>query len=126
MDECDRRKYARVDVYSFISYVCIDKDGNLIDQRMGVALNISQNGVLLETGHQLESNFISLMFVDLDETLAEIAGEIIYTRENGSGMFLNGIRFGGTHEENIQFAKKLIRAYHYRKSDFLLVLGVNA
>ena len=126
MDTSDRRKYPRVEVRSSISYVCVDKDGNLVDQHMGVALNISQTGALLETRRLLESTFISLMFVDLEEMLVEISGEIVYCRENESSMYLNGIRFLGSYEENIQFTTKLIRAYHYRKSDFLLVLGVNA
>jgi c-di-GMP-binding flagellar brake protein YcgR len=126
MQGSERRKYPRVDVYSSISYVCVDAKGNLIDQHMGVALNISQTGVLLETPHLLGSNSISLMFVDLENNLTEIEGEIVYCKEDGYGMYQNGIHFRGSHEENIQFAKKLIRAYHYRKSDFVLVLGVNA
>jgi c-di-GMP-binding flagellar brake protein YcgR len=126
MEETDRRQYPRVDVYSSISYVCIDIDGNLIDQNMGVALNLSQSGILLETGRPIESNIVSLMFVDLEETLAEISGEVAYSKQKKSGMYFNGIHFKGNHEENIQFAEKLIRAYHYRKSDFVLVVGVNA
>ena len=126
MQGSERRKYPRVDVYSSISYVCVDEKGNLIDQHMGVALNISQTGVLLETPHLLGSNSISLMFVDLENNLTEIEGEIVYSKEDGYAMYQNGIHFRGGHEENIQFAQKLIRAYHYRKSDFVLVLGVNA
>jgi c-di-GMP-binding flagellar brake protein YcgR len=126
MGKTDRRTYPRVDVYSSISYVCIDMDGNLIDQNMGVALNISQSGILLETGRPIKSIIISLMFVDLEENLAEIRGEVAYSKLNESGMYFNGIHFKGSHEENIQFAEKLIRAYHYRKSDFVLVVGVNA
>jgi len=126
MEKTDRRKYPRVDVYSSISYVCIDIDGKLIDQNMGVALNISQSGILLETGRPIESNIISLMFVDLEENLAEIGGEVAYSKQNESGMYFNGIHFSGNHNENIKFVEKLIRAYHYRKSDFVLVVGVNA
>jgi c-di-GMP-binding flagellar brake protein YcgR len=126
MEKPDRRKYPRVDVYSSISYVCIDVDGKLIDQNMGVALNLSQSGILLETGRPIESNIVSLMFVDLEEKLVEIRGEVAYSEQKESGMYFNGIRFKGNHEENIQFAEKLVRAYHYRKSDFVLVVGVNA
>ena len=126
MEKPDRRKYPRVDVYSSISYVCIDIDGKLIDQNMGVALNISQSGILLETGRPIESNIVSLMFVDLEEKLAEIRGEVAYSKQKESGMYFNGIHFKGNHEENIQFAERLVRAYHYRKSDFVLVVGVNA
>ena len=126
MENIERRKYRRVEVHSSISYVCVDKDGNLVDQHLAVALNISQNGVLLETGRRIYSKFISLMFVDLEEMLVEIPGEVVYSRKDDSAMYLNGIRFLGTYEENIQFTTKLIRAYHYRKADFLLVLGVNS
>lgn len=126
MENNDRRKFARVDVYSSISYVCVDDTGNLIDQQMGVALNISQTGLLLETGQQLETNFISLMFVDLENNLAEVEGEIVYCHPKASGMFQNGIHFRGSHAENIEFAQKLIRAYHYRKSELVLILGATA
>ena len=126
MENEDRRKYQRVEVYSSISYVCIDVDGNLIDQNMGVALNLSPSGILLETGQPIESNFILLMFVDLEENLVEIGGEVAYRSQNESGMYNNGIQFMGNYKEKIEFAERLIRAYHYRKSDFLLVVGVNA
>lgn len=126
MEKTNRRRYPRVDVYSSISYVCIDNDGHLIDQNMGVALNISQSGILLETSRPIESDFISLMFVDLEENLAEIRGEVAYSTPNESGLYNNGIHFKGKQKENIAFAKSLIRAYHYRKFDFVLVVGVNA
>ena len=123
MENIDRRKFPRVVVYSSISYVCVDDKGNLIDQHMGVALNISQTGLLLETGHQLDTNLISLMFVDLENNLAEIGGEIVYSRPTESVMYQNGIHFRGSHADNIEFAQKLIRAYHYRKSDLVLILA---
>ena len=126
MKYSDRRKFPRVDVYSSISYVCVDDKGNLVDQQMGAALNISQTGLLLETGHQLDTNFISLMFVDLDNHLAEIEGEIVHSHPSPSGMFQNGIHFRGSHAENIEFAQKLIRAYHYRKSELVLILSATA
>ena len=126
MEKTDRRKYPRVEVHSSITYWCINKEGSLIiDQNMGVAKNISQNGILLETGRELESAYISLMFVDIEEKLAKIKGEIAYSKQNESGMFSNGIKFMGNHAQNTQFARKLIRSCHYRKSDFVLVLCVN-
>ena len=126
MQDTDRRKFPRVDVFSSISYVCVDDKGNLIDRDIGVALNISQSGLLLETGHQLDTRFISLMFVDLENNLAETEGEIVYSRPFDSGIYQNGIHFRGSHLENIEFAQKLIRAYHYRKSELVLILGAHA
>ena len=123
MEDKDRRKFPRVDVFSSISYVCIDDKGNLIDQDTGVALNISQSGLLLETGNQLNTSLIALMFVDLENNLAEVEGEIVYSRPFDSGVYQNGIHFRGSHPENIEFAQKLIRAYHCRKSELVLILS---
>ena len=125
MEDKDRRKFPRVDVFSSISYVCVDDKGNLIDQDTGVALNISQSGLLLETGHQLNTSLIFLMFVDLENNLAEIEGEIAYSRLFDSGVYQSGIHFRGSHPDNIEFAQKLIRAYHYRKSELVLILGTH-
>ena len=119
----DRRKYPRVDVYSPISYVCVDHKGNLIGQNMGVALNISQTGLMLKSRDPLDTNLISLMFVDIDNNLVEIEGEIVYSQPFETGLYQNGIQFKGSHPENIEFAQKLIRAYHYRKSELVLILG---
>ena len=66
---------------------------------------------------------LDLMFVDLENNLAEIEGEIVYSRIFDSGVYQNGIHFRGSHPENITFAQKLIRAYHYRKSELVLILG---
>ena len=126
MEDLDRRKFPRVDVFGSISYVCVDEKGNLIDQDVGVALNISQSGLLLETAHQLNTSHISLMFVDLENSLAEIGGEIVYSRPSDSDVNLTGIHFRGSHPENIEFAQKLIRAYHDRKSELVLILGTHA
>lgn len=126
MKDREKRKYPRVEVNTAISYICVDAEGSLIDQSMGIGLNISQSGLLLETDRSLETNLVSLMFVDIENNLKEIRGQVAYCRKNGFGMFQNGISFQGTHAENIEFAKELIRAYHYRKSDFVLVLGATA
>ena len=120
MEKVDRRKFPRVKIFNPISYDCMDKDGNLIDQSMGIALDISQNGILLETPHILESKYIYLLFVDMDNELKRITGRVIFSVKKKDGKFKTGINFQGAHEENIQFAKKIVQAYHYQKTDLVL------
>jgi len=120
MEKQDRRKFPRVKIFNPISYDCVDKDGNLLDQNMGVALDISQNGILLETPHILESKYIYLLFVDMDNELKRITGRVIFSVKKKDGKFKTGINFQGAHEENIQFAKKIVQAYHYQKTDLVL------
>jgi hypothetical protein len=85
---------------------------------MGRALDVSQNGIYLETDRQVNSETISLMTSDLEENLIEIKGRVAYSQQNGQDLFRTGIRLEGTHEENIQFAKQLIRVYYNRRTGY--------
>ena len=111
----EQRKYPRVETCNLISYLLIRTNGEITEQGMGRALNISQGGILLETTRLISSEHISLMAVDLDNNLIEIKGNVVYSRGNGFGMIQNGVRFEGQHDEIIQFAARLIKAFHIRK-----------
>jgi len=112
----DRRKYPRVKTCNLISYVSIDENDNVLNQSMGRALNISQNGIFLETSRMILSQYISLMSFDEHNNLIELKGLVAYSRDIGFGKFGAGIRFRGTSAENIQFAIQLIKVYNYRRN----------
>jgi hypothetical protein len=114
----DQRAYVRVETSNLISYAAINRGGNLTYHRMGRALDVSQNGIYLETGQRVESEYVSLMTSDAEQKLIEIKGKVAYSQKNGEGMFRTGIRLEGTHDENIQFAMKLIRVYHKRRTGY--------
>jgi hypothetical protein len=120
----NRRKYPRLKICNPISYDCVDPQGNLIDQNMAIALDVSQNGILLETPRKIESKTISLLFVDLENELVEILGAVIFSIRKKDMKFKSGINFQGTPDENIRFAKKVIQAYHSQKSDPVFINGV--
>lgn len=120
--EGEQRKYPRVETCNLISYLSIMENGEITDQSMGRALNVSQGGIHLETPRLILSENVSLMSVDLDNNLIEIKGSIVYSKENGSGMIGYGIRFQGWHKENIQFAANLIKVFHYRKHEAALAV----
>ena len=111
----ERRVYPRVKTCNLISYAAIRANGEIVDQGMGRALNISQNGILLETPRLIFSDYISLMSADIDNNLIEIKGKVIYSGFHGSGMIANGICLQGQHNENIQFAAKLVKVFYTRK-----------
>jgi len=116
MNVAERRKYPRVPIHNLISYVCLDEDGKPIKRLMGSALDISQGGLLLETTQQIEPGNGILIMADEQDRIIEINGKAAYCREIGGGKFYVGISLQGSHNENIQFVRSMIRAYHYRKS----------
>jgi hypothetical protein len=114
----ERRKHPRVKIYYPISYVFTDEKGCIVQQNMGVVLNISQSGILIETADSIFSKYISLTSVDLNGNVIEIKGKIAYCKKNGSTKYRVGISFEGTHAQNIRFVKGLIRSYYYNKDEY--------
>jgi len=117
MSAPERRKHPRVKVNYPNSYVCMDERGCIVQQDMGVALNISQSGILIETAYSVFSKHITLIFVDLDKNILEIKGKVADCKKNGSGKYRIGISFEGTYAQNIGFVKGLTKAYYYNKDE---------
>lgn len=116
MNAQDQRKHARVETCNLISYTCLDEAGLALKQGMGRALDISQNGLLLECGAPIESNTVSLLSADADDRLIEIRGEVVHSRRIENGSYRVGIQFASSNnEENIRFATNLIKSFHYRR-----------
>jgi c-di-GMP-binding flagellar brake protein YcgR len=111
----EKRKYPRVKIANTISYVGSDENGTVIEQCMGVIIDISQNGLLIESLQEVESKNLSLMASTQKNNLIKIKGEVVNSRKDESGKFKTGILLQGTHEENVRFVKELIRAHHYQK-----------
>jgi hypothetical protein len=126
MEKLDRRKFPRMKICNPISYDCVDKEGILLDQNMGIALDISQNGILLETAKIIDSKYIFLLFVDLEDNLIKIVGRVIFSVKKKDGKFKTGINFDGNAEENSEFATKIIQAYHHHKSDIVFETRASA
>ena len=116
MPKTDNRKYPRVETRNVVSYVCVDKEGNEIGEGMGETLNISQGGILLKSTYPIESEFILLMSIDLEDNIMELKGKVAHSKKDKSGKYETGISFLGTHDENIQTIKTFIKIYHSRKN----------
>jgi hypothetical protein len=111
----ENRKYPRVKICNTISYIGSDEDGTILEQCLGVVLDVSQSGLLMESIQEVKSKNLSLMASTQKKSLVEIEGKVAHCRKAESGKFKTGIMLQGTQEENIRFVKELIRAYHYQK-----------
>jgi len=116
MPKTDKREHPRVETRNIVSYVCVDKEGNEIGEGMGETINISQGGILLKSAYPIESEFILLMSIDLENNLMEIKGKVAHSKKDKSAKYETGISFLGTHDETIQIIKKFVKTYHSRKN----------
>jgi hypothetical protein len=111
----ENRRYTRVETSNLISFMSIDAEGRVQRQGMGKALDISQNGLLLESALPVDSEYVSLMSTDPNNQLIEITAQVAYSRRGRTGSYLTGVRFAASEDDNIRFAASLIKTFHYRR-----------
>ena len=119
----ERRRYTRVQIYDPISYLSVDVDGEVLEQNVAVVRNVSQTGVQIESFLPIRSEYISLMFFDMDQKPIEVKGEVIYSERNDSDQYNIGISFIGKKKETLQFVKALVKSYHYQKEKSSMVIS---
>jgi hypothetical protein len=115
MQDTSCRTCQRVEIEKGLSYHGLDVQSNVVDRYMGVALNVSQEGIQIETDHMILTDHILLMFYDYKSNFIATKGRVVYSNEDESGKFKTGIQLMGVNGDNQKFVKRLIQSYHYRK-----------
>ena len=118
----DPRKSPRIETRNLISYFSFNKAGKLISEGLGVALDISQGGILLETPCNIKSGLLVLATIDRKNNLIEVKGELIRSRKTSSGMFHCGIKFIGVDERMEHFISNLIQEYNFRRKNLHIAI----
>ena len=109
------RTCQRVKIQKGLSYNGLDVHNNIVDRCMGVALNVSQNGIQIETDSMIITEHVLLMFYDYKSNFISTKGKVIYSKDDESGKFKTGIQLMGVNGDNHRFVKQLIQSYHYQK-----------
>jgi len=113
----NKRKYPRVDIRVLASFDCYNEDGELFYQKLGVILDISLGGMLIETDDTIEANYVEIVFVNYENKLMSIVGSIVHSRKSENGRAKTGICFHGGDNENVKIATNLIRTNYYGKKN---------
>ncbi len=112
MEESERRKHPRIETSNTVSYVCVDVDGNEVSEGFGSALDLSLGGVKLTSREPLETPYVLLLVIDLEEEVLEVKGRVIYSRKKDGGGYLAGIQFIDTEEKHHKAIRNFVKMYH--------------
>ena len=91
-----------------------DETGKMITHGLGIAMDVSKGGVLLETTIHIKPGLIVLAATDRQKNLIEVKGKIAYSKKSSTGTYLTGIEFTGVNERVTQFITKLIKEYNWQ------------
>ncbi len=89
----NKRRHERYDSLNLLSYVCIDSDGKEWTQGMGRTLDISETGLRLETHEPIDTKYVLLLSVGIENDLVDIRGKVVYCNRGDEKKFECGIEF---------------------------------
>jgi len=113
----DKRKYPRVNIRVLGSFDCYNEDGELSYQMLGVILDVSLGGMLIETDEIIKANYVEIIFVNYENKLMSVVGSIVHSRKSENGKARTGLCFHGADSENVKITTNLIRTHYYSKKN---------
>ena len=111
----ERRRHHRVHTLNLMAYECLDNDDNPMEKGMGRILDISQEGLLLETSQQVRSSRVLLASSDIKEGLIDVKGNVIYSESAENNVFHTGVELNGTDDDSHKFLVELIKVFNVQK-----------
>lgn len=111
----NRRKYPRVSIHVPVNYALLDSRGEIESEFIGIALDVSLGGLLLESFDFAATEYVRISFIDVENKIAQIKCKMAYSRKTDLGMVHTGLSFQGSEAEKSDIAAKMIRAYFYRR-----------
>ena len=111
MSTNEKRQRHRINSLNLISYSCIDATENVVAQGMGRTLNVSEDGILLETHVSIDPEYTIELAIGLEDELINIKGSIIFTRPGKDEKYQTGIEFVDTDNATTEILIKYIRVF---------------
>ena len=78
---------------------------------MGRTLNLSEDGILLETHIPMNPKHTVVMAIGLEDDLIHIKGKVIYSVGSGDDRFEAGVEFIERDEAALETLRKYIKAF---------------
>mgnify|MGYP000034164322 FL=1 len=112
-NKIEKRKYQRIKTQNLISYFSLDDGGKMVSQGIGIAMDISKGGILLQTTDAIESRLIALSAIDRKKNLFKAKGRLAYSKKTSIGTYFSGIKFIGVEKHVTRFIVNLVKEYNF-------------
>ncbi|SDO44627.1 PilZ domain-containing protein [Desulforhopalus singaporensis] len=112
----ERRRYVRYDILHLLDYILYDSDGNPGPYSMGRTLDVSLDGIKLETQQLVNSGTIIRITIGLKNDLIEIEGIVTHASKS-AGTYAAGVVFSKVSQQARETLKKYIEAFSAQKKE---------
>ena len=114
MKRREQRKFIRYDSLHLLDYIVLDEDGRTGSYSMGRTIDVSVDGIKLETIYPLQSATRLLITVGLEDDLVDLEGLTTHASPS-DGRFVSGVNFLRITKEGRRVFAKYVEAFRRRK-----------
>jgi len=112
----NKRRFIRMDALHLLDYLVVEANGGHGCYSMGRTLDVSVDGIQLETVQPLRPPTRLLITLGLEENLVDIEGEVVYCRPHRN-RYLSGVVFWRVGKADRLILDQYINAFlKYRES----------
>ncbi len=99
----ERRQYERFSISYPIIYVVVNDSGQVETQGIGLALDISMDGMMFESSEPIEATQLSIHASRTDGGTLKVDALLVYSMPHVQGKYRSGIRFTGDPDPIARF-----------------------
>ena len=116
MTKREQRKFIRYDSLHLLDYLILDKEGNPGTYSMGRTIDVSIDGLKLETTTLFEPDTRMLITVGIEDDLVDLEGRTTHTSPF-DGRYISGVTFLKISKEGRRIFTKYTEAFRQRKQE---------
>ena len=116
MKQREQRKFIRYDSLHLLDYLVLDEEGKPGIYSMGRTIDVSLDGLKLETANPIAPSTRLLITVGIEDDLIDLEGKTTHARPK-DGRHILGITFLKTSKEGRRILARYIEAFQRRKKE---------
>ncbi len=113
MKKREQRRFIRYDSLHLLDYLVLDEEGRPGQYSMGRTIDVSIDGLKLETAYPLQPDTRLLITVGIEEDLIDLEGRTTHSTPR-DGRFVSGITFMKISKEGRRIFAKYTEAFNRR------------
>lgn len=106
----EKRHFIRLDSLHLLDYLVINEEGEQTTYSMGRTLDVSANGLKLETIQPISTKDTLLITIGIEDDLIDLTGTVKHC-EKADDRYTSGIEFASISEEGQRIFKKYTEAF---------------
>ena len=116
MKQREQRKFIRYDSLHLLDYIVLDEEGNPGIYSMGRTIDVSIDGIKLETTTPLKADTHVLITLGIEDDLVDLEGKTTHAHP-ADGRYISGVTFLKITKNGRRVLAKYVEAFRKRKKE---------